>query len=62
MFIEADCSDPDDNDFACSDEIVDVHTRMLAELEKLESLRKRASILPRIAFTPRPAPFPALIQ
>ena len=52
VWIEADCVGAEDNNFACSDEIADARAKMLAELEKLEVLRKRAPVLPRVALTP----------
>ena len=60
MLVEAECNDAEDNTFACTEEIADVHAKMLAELEKLEILRKRASVVQRAALTLQPSP--ALIQ
>ncbi len=52
VWIEADCGEAGEDEFACSDEIANARARMTEELERLEALRKRAPVLPRVALTP----------
>ncbi len=49
-----------EDEFACAEEIANARATMTEELERLEALRKRAPVLPRVALLPEPGP--ALIQ
>lgn len=50
--IEADCGGGGEVAFECTEEIADARAKMTVELERLEALRKRAPVLPRVALTP----------
>ena len=52
VWIEADCGGAGENEFACAEEIANARAKMTEELERLEALRKRAPVLPRVALTP----------
>lgn len=52
VWIEADCGLAGENESACAEEIANVRAKMTEELERLEALRQRAPVLPRIALAP----------
>ena len=51
-WIEADCGGAGEGEFACAEDIANARARMTEELERLETLRKRAPVLPRVSLTP----------